>query len=110
MMDDPATAGPARLIQIKARRGVRPQLSAMQTAELIAKYDRRVPRYTSYPTAPHFSPAVQGDTYATWLRSLARDTALSLYIHVPFCTQLCLFCGCQTTAVRRRAPVEAYAR
>jgi oxygen-independent coproporphyrinogen-3 oxidase len=82
----------------------------MPIADLIAKYDRRVPRYTSYPTAPHFSPAIDGKTYAAWLRALPLDTVLSLYLHVPFCTRLCLFCGCHTTVVRRPEPLEAYAR
>lgn len=82
----------------------------MQPAELIATYDQRVPRYTSYPTAPHFSTAVDGATYAAWLRALPKDAALSLYLHVPFCARLCLFCGCHTAVVNRPEPVESYAR
>ncbi len=82
----------------------------MQLTDLIAAYDQRVPRYTSYPTAPHFSTAVDSATYAGWLRTLPAGTALSLYLHVPFCAQLCLFCGCHTAAVHRPEPVIAYAR
>ncbi|HEY7581796.1 MAG TPA: oxygen-independent coproporphyrinogen III oxidase [Acetobacteraceae bacterium] len=82
----------------------------MDTSRLIAKYDQRVPRYTSYPTAPHFSPSVDGSIYAGWLRALPDDTVLSLYLHVPFCARLCLFCGCHTAVVRRPEPVAAYAR
>ena len=82
----------------------------MNTAELIAAYDERVPRYTSYPTVPHFSPAVDGATYALWLRALPDLTELSLYLHVPFCARLCLFCGCHTTVVNRVEPLQAYAR
>ena len=82
----------------------------MNLADLIATYDQRVPRYTSYPTAPHFSAAVDGQTYAAWLRALPADTALSLYLHVPFCAQLCLFCGCHTAAVHRPEPAISYAR
>lgn len=81
----------------------------MQTAALIAKYDRPVPRYTSYPTAPHFSAAVGPGDYAGWLRALPDDTTLSLYLHVPFCQSLCLFCACHTTVVRQDEPLHAYA-
>lgn len=71
--------------------------------------ERTVPRYTSYPTAPHFSAAVGAGSYAEWLSALPADATLSLYIHVPFCTELCFYCGCNTRAVRKREPVEAYA-
>ena len=71
--------------------------------------ERAVPRYTSYPTAPHFSAAVGAQTYAEWLAALSDTARLSLYLHVPFCTELCLYCGCTTKAVRRRPPVVAYA-
>ena len=69
--------------------------------------DRNLPRYTSYPTAPHFSAAVGAETYGEWLAALPRDATLSLYIHIPFCTELCLYCGCNTRAVRKREPVES---
>ncbi len=71
--------------------------------------ERAVPRYTSYPTAPHFSAAVGPHTYAEWLAGLPDRAKLSLYVHVPYCTELCLYCGCTTKAVQRRAPVAAYA-
>jgi len=77
-------------------------------AELVARYDRRVPRYTSYPTAPHFSPSIGHETYTTWLRALPAAETLSLYLHIPFCAELCLYCGCHTTVARRYAPVGAY--
>ena len=70
---------------------------------------RAVPRYTSYPTAPHFTAAIGPATYADWLSELQPDIALSLYLHVPFCRDLCLYCGCHTKAVRRREPLEEYA-
>jgi oxygen-independent coproporphyrinogen III oxidase len=75
----------------------------------LALAERNVPRYTSYPTAPHFSAAVGPETYRDWLAALPQDATLSLYIHVPFCTDLCFYCGCNTRAVRRREPVDAYA-
>ncbi len=71
--------------------------------------ERNVPRYTSYPTAPHFGTAVTPAIYRQWLQTLPRDATLSLYIHVPFCQELCHYCGCNTRAVRKREPVDAYA-
>jgi len=71
--------------------------------------ERSVPRYTSYPTAPHFSAAVGAQTYAGWLARLPDTATLSLYLHVPYCRELCLYCGCTTKAVRRRAPLDACA-
>src|SRR6185369_6618616 len=71
--------------------------------------EQAAPRYTSYPTAPHFTAAVDPETYAGWLEELADDATLSLYLHVPFCAELCHYCGCHTKVVRRREPVEAYA-
>jgi oxygen-independent coproporphyrinogen III oxidase len=78
-------------------------------AMTFALAERNVPRYTSYPTAPHFSASVGSETNAGWLSALPREASLSLYIHVPFCTELCFYCGCNTRAVRRREPVETYA-
>ncbi len=75
----------------------------------LALAERNVPRYTSYPTAPHFTAAVGPERYAEWLGALPHDTALSLYIHVPFCSELCHYCGCNTRAVRKREPVDLYA-
>ncbi|MDO8533440.1 MAG: oxygen-independent coproporphyrinogen III oxidase [Xanthobacteraceae bacterium] len=71
--------------------------------------EQAVPRYTSYPTAPHFSSVVGAQTYASWLSSLPPEAMLSLYIHVPYCSELCFYCGCHTKAVQRRKPIEVYA-
>ena len=79
----------------------------MQTG-LLRKYDRQVPRYTSYPTAPHFGSAVGPEQYRDWLAALTPDQDLSLYLHFPFCSSLCWFCGCNTRIVARYAPVAAY--
>lgn len=71
--------------------------------------ERNVPRYTSYPPAPYFSPAVGAKAYRAWLAELPKTATLSLYLHVPYCRDLCFYCGCNTKAVHRQAPVEAYA-
>lgn len=72
--------------------------------------ERAVPRYTSYPTAPNFSPAVDAEVYGAWLAALPADAALSLYLHVPFCRELCHYCGCHTKATLRDEPIKAYAQ
>lgn len=72
---------------------------------LLAYAERQAPRYTSYPPAPHFSTAIDSAEVETWLAGLANDVALSLYIHVPYCRQLCWYCGCNTYAARRDKPL-----
>lgn len=76
--------------------------------EILHRYAAPVPRYTSYPTAPHFTTAVGPDAYAGWLRDLAPGSALSIYVHIPFCNQLCWYCGCTTKATRQYRPVADY--
>ncbi len=56
---------------------------------LAEKYDLRVPRYTSYPTAPHFTEAVGEADYGEWLGALDGGAPVSLYFHTPFCNTLC---------------------
>lgn len=76
--------------------------------ELLERYDRAVPRYTSYPTAPHFHDDVGPADYARWLGALPPGATLSAYLHIPFCDSLCWFCGCHTKIVGRHAPVADY--
>jgi len=78
-------------------------------SDLAACYgEERLPRYTSYPTAPHFSNAVGPETYAEWLQAIPRRAAASLYLHVPFCRSMCWYCGCHTSVARRAEPVAIY--
>jgi len=66
---------------------------------------RAVPRYTSYPTAADFGPLPDGAIE----RAIAgADGDISLYLHIPFCEQICYYCGCNTGAAGKRARVEAY--
>ncbi len=67
-----------------------------------------IPRYTSYPTAPHFGPLGAAE-YAGWLGGITADMPLSLYLHVPFCKSLCWYCGCHTAVTRSGARIERYA-
>lgn len=76
--------------------------------ELLRRYSAPVPRYTSYPTAPHFHDGVDAETYAAWLSGEEDDAPLSLYLHIPFCDRLCWYCGCHTKQVRRYDPVATY--
>jgi oxygen-independent coproporphyrinogen-3 oxidase len=78
------------------------------TESLAERYDLRVPRYTSYPTAPHFTAAVGDADYRAWLAALSPQQPLSLYVHVPFCDSMCWFCACYTKIVQRYQPVGQY--
>ena len=69
---------------------------------------RHSPRYTSYPTAPHFHAGVTGETVSGWLAGLPEDRPVSLYLHIPYCHTLCWYCGCNTTATQKRSPIAAY--
>jgi oxygen-independent coproporphyrinogen-3 oxidase len=69
----------------------------------------RLPRYTSYPTAPHFSPAIGESDYRTWLGSLSSRKAASIYLHVPYCRSMCWYCGCHTSITKKDDPIAIYA-
>ena len=73
-------------------------------------FDARVPRYTSYPTAPHFAASVSHDLFSNWIETIPVGSDISLYLHVPFCRKLCWFCACRTQGTSSDAPVRAYAQ
>ncbi len=78
------------------------------TPDLVKRYAAPVPRYTSYPTAPHFHEGVTAADYARWLGALDPGANLSLYAHIPYCDRLCWFCGCHSKMVKRYQPVTDY--
>jgi len=71
-------------------------------------FDARVPRYTSYPTAPHFSADVGPDHTRDRIAEIPQGGTVSVYIHIPFCRRLCWFCACRTQGTASGAPVAAY--
>lgn len=78
-------------------------------SNLIKKYEARVPRYTSYPTAVELTPAVKTDIIIEKIRENSREP-ISLYIHLPFCASLCWFCACNKVVSHDRTVVEPYLR
>ncbi len=78
---------------------------------LIKKYDKPGPRYTSYPPAPHFHDAF---THKDFIEEIKRTNLdenapdLSFYFHIPFCDTLCYFCGCNMITTRKRDRISRY--
>jgi oxygen-independent coproporphyrinogen-3 oxidase len=80
-------------------------------ADLLRRYDRPGPRYTSYPTAPQFSDAFTAASYAEVARVSNEDPIprrLSLYLHVPYCFSPCFYCGCNRLITRDESKGESY--
>lgn len=78
-------------------------------AALIGRFaDQRIPRYTSYPTAPHFTATVGARERHAWLGAVDPGMDLSLYLHVPFCRALCWYCGCHTKVPGHDQPIARY--
>ncbi|TPW33339.1 oxygen-independent coproporphyrinogen III oxidase [Martelella alba] len=75
---------------------------------LLAKFSAPVPRYTSYPTAPHFHPGIDANTVKGWIGALKAGQSLSLYLHIPYCDRLCWFCACHTKHTLKYEPITQY--
>jgi len=77
--------------------------------DIVRRYARsQVPRYTSYPTAAEFSTAVASADQRRWLRDLNTTEAVSVYLHVPYCRELCFYCGCNTKKALRDDVITSY--
>ena len=80
-------------------------------ADLLRRYDRPGPRYTSYPTAPQFSAGFGVDALHRAIQDSNGDPIprrLSIYVHVPFCLSPCFYCGCNRIITRDKTRAEAY--
>jgi oxygen-independent coproporphyrinogen-3 oxidase len=80
------------------------------TADLLRRYDRPGPRYTSYPTAVEFNASFGADAYAEKLdeANALGGEPLSLYFHLPFCEERCTFCGCNVVITRKAGVAARY--
>ena len=76
--------------------------------ELAVRYDTRGPRYTSYPTAPQWTAAVDNGVYRDVLQRHDGSRPVSVYVHIPFCARLCLYCACNVRLTGKQAFVERY--
>ncbi len=78
--------------------------------DLVKKYNRPGPRYTSYPPAPHFNESVGITEWEEQIRlnNQGNNRDLSLYFHIPFCDTLCWFCGCTVEITRKRDKIDEY--
>jgi len=76
--------------------------------DLLKKYDISGPRYTSYPTALEFSEEYQLEDYLTCLQNVDEDKSLSLYIHIPFCQNICYYCACNKIITKDRSKSVRY--
>ncbi|MCW8878958.1 MAG: oxygen-independent coproporphyrinogen III oxidase, partial [Kangiellaceae bacterium] len=76
--------------------------------DLLKKYNVSGPRYTSYPTALEFSDEYHLDDYITCLQDLDSQKSLSLYIHIPFCQNICYYCACNKVITKDRSKSDRY--
>ena len=79
--------------------------------ELVRRFDRNGPRYTSYPTADRFVEAYGEDAYRTWAarRNIGGiQRPLSVYVHLPFCRDVCFYCACNKIVTRDAGKASLY--
>ncbi|KAA9006072.1 oxygen-independent coproporphyrinogen III oxidase [Histidinibacterium aquaticum] len=83
-------------------------MNSLEPLRQIGLLDARVPRYTSYPPANHFAGGVTGQTVSGWMAAVPTDHPVSLYVHVPYCRNLCWFCACRTQGTSTNRPLRGY--
>lgn len=79
--------------------------------DLIRRYDKSGPRYTSYPTAPQFHSGFGEEQYRAWAKRTNEEPVLrplSLYFHIPFCDTVCFYCGCNKVVTKDRSKASPY--
>lgn len=77
--------------------------------DTVRRYARlQVPRYTSYPTAAEFTADIGAADQRRWLSGIDASEAVSVYLHVPYCRELCLYCGCNTKKALRDDVISSY--
>ena len=79
--------------------------------DLIARYDKPGPRYTSYPPATEFDDNIGEADYREWARQSNEELIpkpLSLYLHIPFCRSICYYCACNKIVTGRKGKAESY--
>lgn len=85
------------------------QANPIFDADLIRRYDKAGPRYTSYPTAVQFHPGFDEAQFRQQAAvSNARGGPLSLYFHIPFCDTVCFYCACNKVATKDRSRAQPY--
>lgn len=80
------------------------------TPELLIRYDKPGPRYTSYPTAPEWKDGFSDADYRKALADAATrpDEPLSMYVHIPFCHERCIYCGCNVVVTEKEGVADKY--
>lgn len=86
----------------------RPAPLPIETLAALAGEIGPVPRYTSYPTAPHFQAATDDTAWCNWLQALPGNSRFALYVHVPFCREMCWYCGCNTQVLKSDRTLEQF--
>lgn len=83
-------------------------MSTLEPLRQLGLFDARVPRYTSYPPANHFTESVGPAHLEEWLTAVPQGSKVSLYLHVPYCRRLCWFCACRTQGTSTDRPLRPY--